>query len=71
MKVGSWVSRNHWLGHHIDDAWMVRAGRMNCRSASARREHVLWVRSETLTDRESDQLDGCRWSIHPEPGVVS
>lgn len=52
------VSRNHWLGYRFDDALMLRAGRINLPFGVRTSEHVLWVRSETLTDRESDQLDG-------------
>jgi hypothetical protein len=52
------VSRHHWLGYHFDDAWMLRAGRINLPFGIRSSEHVLWARSETLTDRESDQLDG-------------
>jgi hypothetical protein len=52
------VSRNHWLGYHFDEAFMLRAGRINLPFGVRTSEHVLWVRSETLTDRESDQLHG-------------
>jgi hypothetical protein len=52
------VSRSHWLGYHFDEALMLRAGRINLPFGIRTPEHTLWVRSETLTDRESDQLDG-------------
>lgn len=52
------VSRNYWLGYHIDDAWMVRAGRLNLPFGLRIPEHTMWVRAETFTDRESDQQHG-------------
>lgn len=52
------VSRNYWLGYHLDDAWMVRVGRLNLPFGLRIPEHVMWVRSETSTDRESDQQHG-------------
>ncbi|HTV17408.1 MAG TPA: hypothetical protein VMG12_02020, partial [Polyangiaceae bacterium] len=52
------VSRNHWLGYAVTDQLMVRAGRINLPFGIRGPEHTAWVRSETLTDRESDQLHG-------------
>jgi hypothetical protein len=52
------VSRNYWLGYHIDDAWMVRLGRLNLPFGLRIPEHTQWVRSQTFTDRESDQQHG-------------
>jgi hypothetical protein len=52
------VSRNHWLGYSVNDQLMLRAGRMNLPFGIRGPEHTAWVRSETLTDRESDQLHG-------------
>jgi hypothetical protein len=52
------VSRNHWLGYRPNAAWMVRLGRINLPFGIRTPEHTLWVRSETLTDRESDQQHG-------------
>jgi hypothetical protein len=52
------VSRNHWLGYHLDDAWMLRLGRINLPFGIRSPEHTAWVRSETRTDRESDQQHG-------------
>jgi hypothetical protein len=52
------VSRNHWLGYASSDQLMLRAGRMNLPFGIRGPEHTAWVRSETLTDRESDQLHG-------------
>jgi hypothetical protein len=52
------VSRNHWLGYSVTDQLMLRAGRMNLPFGIRGPEHTAWVRSETLTDRESDQLHG-------------
>ncbi len=52
------VSRNHWLGYSLTDSVMLRAGRLNLPFGIRGPEHTMWVRSETETDRESDQLDG-------------
>jgi hypothetical protein len=52
------VSRNYWLGYHLDDAWMVRLGRLNLPFGLRIPEHTMWVRSATFTDRESDQQHG-------------
>ncbi|HTV24286.1 MAG TPA: hypothetical protein VMG12_36590 [Polyangiaceae bacterium] len=52
------VSRNHWLGYRPSDAWLLRLGRLNLPFGVRTSEHTLWVRSETLTDRESDQQHG-------------
>jgi hypothetical protein len=52
------VSRNHWLGYRPSDAWMLRLGRINLPFGIRTPEHTLWVRSETSTDRESDQQHG-------------
>lgn len=52
------VSRTHWLGYDLTDDVMLRAGRMNLPFGIRGPEHTLWVRSETLTDRESDQQHG-------------
>lgn len=52
------VSRYHWLGFDLSDGIMLRAGRINLPFGVRTPEHTLWVRSETLTDRESDQQHG-------------
>jgi hypothetical protein len=52
------VSRNHWLGYRPNDEWLLRLGRINLPFGIRTPEHTLWVRSETQTDRESDQQHG-------------
>lgn len=52
------VSRNHWLGYKFTEDLMVRAGRINLPFGLRTPDHTMWVRSETLTDRESDQQHG-------------
>jgi len=52
------VSRNHWLAYSPTENLMLRVGRLNLPFGIRMPEHTAWVRSETLTDRESDQLDG-------------
>jgi hypothetical protein len=52
------VARNYWLGYHLDSSWMLRAGRLNVPFGIRSPEHTMWVRSETVTDRESDQEHG-------------
>lgn len=52
------VSRNHWLGYRFSDDLMVRLGRINLPFGLRTPDHTMWVRSETVTDRESDQQHG-------------
>lgn len=52
------VARNYWLGYRFSPGWMLRAGRLNLPFGIRTPEHTLWVRAETLTDRESDQDHG-------------
>jgi hypothetical protein len=52
------VARNYWLGYRFNPGWMLRAGRMNLPFGIRTPEHTMWVRAETLTDRESDQSHG-------------
>lgn len=52
------VSRNHWVGYELDPEVLVRAGRINLPFGIRVPEHVLWVRDQTHTDRESDQQHG-------------
>jgi hypothetical protein len=52
------VSRNYWLGYRFDPSWMLRLGRLNLPFGIRTPEHTLWARSETFTDRESDQQHG-------------
>lgn len=52
------VSRNHWAGYRLTDDLMVRAGRINLPFGIRTPDHTMWVRSETVTDRESDQQHG-------------
>ena len=52
------VSRNHWLAYSFSNQVMLRAGRLNLPFGIRGPEHTLWVRSETQTDRESDQQHG-------------
>jgi hypothetical protein len=52
------VSRTHWLGYKVTDELMVRAGRINLPFGLRIPDHTMWVRAETLTDRESDQQHG-------------
>jgi len=52
------VSRNHWLGYRFSDQLMLRGGRINLPFGVRTPDHTMWVRSETMTDRESDQQHG-------------
>jgi hypothetical protein len=52
------VARNYWLGYHLDPSWMIRLGRLNLPYGIRSPEHTMWVHSETVTDRESDQEHG-------------
>jgi hypothetical protein len=52
------ISRSHWFGFALEEEWLVRAGRLNLPFGLRVPEHVLWVRSQTQTDREADQQHG-------------
>jgi hypothetical protein len=57
---GQLVSREHWLGWAFgaDDAFLVRAGRINVPFGIRSVEHTLWVRSTTRSDVNDTQQDG-------------
>jgi hypothetical protein len=46
------------VGYRPNEALFVRLGRLNLPFGIRSPEHTLWTRSETLTDRESDQQHG-------------
>jgi hypothetical protein len=52
------ISRSHWIGVDFTDEFLVRAGRLNLPFGVRMPEHVMWVREQTRTDRESDQQHG-------------
>jgi hypothetical protein len=52
------LSRTHWLGWDVDDHILVRAGRMNLPFGLRIPEHVMAIRADTRTDRESEQQHG-------------
>ena len=54
------ISRTQWLGFYAseDQAWQVRAGRLNLPFGVRVPEHILWARQWTLTSRDADQEDG-------------
>jgi hypothetical protein len=52
------VSRNHWAGYRFSNNLMLRGGRLNLPFGIRTPDHTMWVRSETMTDRESDQQHG-------------
>lgn len=53
------LSRTHYVRFDFGDGnYSVSAGRLNLPFGMRMSEHVMWVRSETATDRESDQQHG-------------
>ena len=53
------VSRTHWVGYSLlDDALLVRAGRLNLPFGLRVFEHTLWARAYTRTSIDSDQQYG-------------
>jgi len=61
------LSRTHWLGYDLADGMMtIRAGHMNLPFGIRVPEHTLWVRKDTLTDRESAQQDGVAFAYNGE-----
>lgn len=65
--VGSVVSREHWLGYSFDDdAFLVRAGRMNLPFGLRIIEHTMFVRSATRTDINDNQQHGLSFAYSSE-----
>ncbi len=59
------ISRTHYLRYDFGDgAYSVSAGRLNLPFGIRMSEHVMWVRSETATDRESDQEHGAALNMN-------
>ena len=57
--AGGLVSREHWAGWSFgDDAWLVRAGRINLPYGLRSIEHTLYVRTTTRTDLNDTQEHG-------------
>jgi hypothetical protein len=54
------LSRTHWIGLDLgsNNAWTLRAGRLNLPFGVRIVEHYAWVRDITRTDRDSDQQHG-------------
>ncbi len=56
---GNVISREHWLGWSFaDDAWLLRAGRINLPFGARTLDHTLWVRASTRTDLNETQQHG-------------
>jgi hypothetical protein len=56
---GNLVSREHWVGYAFaDDAWLVRAGRINVPFGIRSVEHTLWVQETTRSDINDTQQHG-------------
>jgi hypothetical protein len=61
------ISRTHWLGYDFEaEPLTLRAGRLNLPYGIRIPEHVMWVRQETRTDRESDQQHGVALAYNGE-----
>ena len=53
------LSRTHYVRFDLGEGnYTITAGRLNLPFGVRMSEHVMWVRSETATDRESDQQHG-------------
>jgi hypothetical protein len=52
------ISRTHWLGVRPAGGWLIRGGRINVPFGIRMPEHMMWVRTATRTDHESDQQHG-------------
>lgn len=49
------VSRTYYVGGQVTPEILIRAGRLNLPFSVAGPNHILWVRTETYTDRVADQ----------------
>ncbi len=57
--AGNLVSREHWVGYGFDDdAYLVRAGRINLPYGLRIIEHTMFVRAATRTDLNDTQQHG-------------
>ncbi len=57
--AGPIVSREHWLGYSwLDDAFTIRAGRINLPFGIRSIEHPFWVRAMTRTNIDDNQDHG-------------
>lgn len=64
---GNLVSREHWLGYAFDDdAFMVRAGRINLPFGLRMIEHTMFVRMATRTDLNDTQQHGVAFAYSGE-----
>ncbi len=65
---GGFVSREHWLGWAFgkDDAFLVRAGRINVPFGIRQIEHTLLVRASTRTDLNDTQQHGVALSYNAD-----
>lgn len=59
------VSRQHWVGYWLDDdqAWLLRAGRMNVPFGIRNIEHTLWARAYTRANIDDQQQYGVSCSF--------
>ena len=65
--VGSVVSREHWLGYSFnDDAFLVRAGRINLPFGLRIIEHTMFVRAATRADINDTQQHGVSFAYSGE-----
>jgi hypothetical protein len=65
--AGSFVSREHWLGYAFgDDAFLLRAGRIDIPFGIRSIEHTLFVRALTRTDLNDTQQHGVSFSYSGE-----
>jgi hypothetical protein len=65
--AGPFVSREYWAGYAWgDDAFEVRAGRMNLPFGVRSIEHTLWVRASTRTDLNDGQEHGVAFDYNGE-----
>ncbi len=59
------LSRTHYVRYDFGDgSYSVSVGRLNLPFGIRMSEHVMWVRSETATDRESDQEHGAALNMN-------
>jgi len=57
------ISRTHWLGVPITEAFLIRAGRMNLPFGIRNVEHTLWARTATQTTISDHQQYGVAISL--------
>lgn len=65
--IGNVVSREHWLGYDLNDAFVIRAGRMALPYGVRTLEHTLYSKAYIRTDLNTGQQHGLSVVYNGDP----